>query len=99
MRPNPVRQHVGIHSTRLASDLLAVLEQDDGGNTADIESAGGARICLRVELREPDSRFQIGRYAVEMRCHHFAWPTPLGPKIDYKGSATAIYMGREIGVG
>ena len=63
-----------------------------------MESPGGVRVRLGVELCKPDFGFQIGRNTIEMRCHHFAWSAPLSPKIHYQRNAAAIHMGREIGV-
>lgn len=63
------------------TDLLAVLEQDEGGHGTDAELLGHVRHLVHVDLVEAHVRVLIGQIGNVWR-DHFARPAPGGVAVD-----------------
>ena len=65
-----------------AVDLLAIFEQDDGGNGDDAVFGGEIRFVVNIDFS--DNRFagQLIRQAINDRAEHFARSAPRRPEID-----------------
>ena len=70
-----------LHADNLI-DKLAVFENQEIRNAANIELRGGARILIDVQLRDFVSTAGFRRKLIQDGRDHPAWSTPLSPRID-----------------
>ena len=96
---NPVAQIVRVHCAGLAGDFTTVFENDERGNTADVETTGSVRVRIGIELREAHGRFELFCDPLKVRRHHFAGPAPFCPEIDYDWDAAAFYVRGKTAIG
>jgi hypothetical protein len=99
LSPNPVAQFVRVHRAGLAGDFTTIFENDERGDTADIETAGSVRIRIGIEFREAHGRFELFCDSLKVRRHHFAGPAPFCPKIDYHRNAATLYVCGKTAIG
>ena len=82
----------------LGSLNLAVLEQQQGRDAANLETRGGLLVVVDIDLDHLDpSRIFIGQL-VHQRSDHLARATPFGPEIDQNGHIALQHFGLEIGL-
>jgi hypothetical protein len=96
---NPVAQFVRVHCAGLAGDFTTIFENDERGDTANIETAGSVRIRIGIEFRETHGRFELFCDPLKVRRHHFAGPAPFCPEIDYDRDAAAFYVCGKTAIG
>lgn len=89
------------HLLRLRADYLinqlAVFEYEQGGDAADVELRGGARVFIYVEFGDLIAALRFSGELIEKWRQHPAWPAPFGPGVDENGfrAGSADDLGRE----
>src|SRR6185436_12541092 len=78
-----LRRHRGLGMQAAQSiPELAVLKDQHGGNSADVESSCGLSILIDVELGDNPSPVAFGGELVDRRAEHSARRAPLCPAVD-----------------
>lgn len=76
----------------LGGFLVAIFEDDQGGNTANAEFGGGLRVGVNIDFANFDfASVFIGDFN-EYRGNHLAGATPLGPEVDQHGQIRSQYF-------
>ena len=81
--------------TDLGRIHIAVLEQHEGGNTADTVAWRGLLVLVDVEFAYLQAALILLGNFLENRCNHLAWTTPFRPVIDQHGPFSLQYVGFE----
>lgn len=63
-------------------DELAVFEDQERRDAANVELRGGARILVNIQFRDLVSTIRFGSQLIENRREHATWSTPFGPRIN-----------------
>src|SRR5690606_31995677 len=71
---------------------LPVLEEEDGWNGANLESAGGLYVGVNVQLQHLCAAVVLTREFVEHGRNHAARPAPGGPEIDHCKPAALLHL-------
>ena len=78
------------HGSAVSGDLLATAEQGQSGNAADRITGAQSAFGFRINLGQPEFRFELcGRLRVGW-CHHATRAAPWSPKIDQNGYTAAL---------
>src|SRR5574340_448995 len=89
LRRQPAFERMGFHGARGARRLLAIPEQDEARNAADVVAHRHLRVRLGIDLGEAHARAQLGGHLLEHGRHHLAGATPVGPEVDQHRQAGA----------
>ena len=79
-----------LHGARLAPDLLAVAEENQGRDAANAESRPCQRAGVAVDLGEDRLAFQLTRRLLELRRHRAARAAPRAQKSTTTGSSLRV---------
>lgn len=78
---DPAAQRVGPYCASLASDLLAILKQDQRRYAGNVETTGGLRL-IGIHLEQPGLSGKARGRRRELRRHGLARPAPRRPDIE-----------------
>jgi len=77
--------------------LLAVLEEEEGGDGLDAVLGGEGAFLVDVDLQDLELAAELGGDVVEEGGDGLAGAAPLGPEVDEDDGVSALELGVEIG--
>jgi hypothetical protein len=87
----------GTHSHDLPRDF-AIFEKEQSWNGADAVFSGQGLLLINIDFANANTSIVFAGKFIQQRADHFAWSTPLGPKIDDHWAGDAKDLFRKIGL-
>ena len=87
------------HGTLVASQFLAISEQDQGGKALDLQSIANGWVGVCLELAHHQTTRIFSSQPLHHWSHQPAGTAPFGPDIHQYGRRTIGHLSLEIGIG